>query len=331
MKRNELKNSGKMTLDEYKAKYNENHTTDSAKKLLFLLIGTMGLVIVGLLILVVARLFDINEIAGYIGIFVALTVFVVFYVLPLREVFKLPVFQTNINKISVREAKRSNRKVRRQIADHMIELSSVTSDVDWYDSNLMAALIEAKNMRNDDGISAALNEIYNTSVKISGSKMIKERAVQIGLLTIVSPSATLDALIVTFFEMSMVKDLLFLYGFRPSNEKLVRIFRKILTNALIAYGALPFAQRVIGKGLEGIPVLGSLLAAVANAASEGAINGALTVVIGHQTIRYLKNEYHLQEIIEGLDIKDDTDEIVISEVEAEIESKQTKKPVQKKN
>ena len=328
MESHEIETLNKMTLDEYKAKYNQNYSSNSAKKLLAFLAATIGIIVSVCLILLVLRFFEINVYAGCASVVVAIAVFIFAYVVPLVKIYKLPYFQTNLRSVSLRDAKRSNRKARAQIADHMIELSTVTSDVDWYDIALITSLKSAREINDDKAVTATLAEIYAGSVKKVTSKMIHDRAIQIALLTATSASEKLDTLIVATLELSLVKDIMFLYGFRPSNAKLLRVFRTILMNSLVAYGASSFAQKVLGRGLEGIPVLGGLLAALATSATEAAVNGALTVVIGNQTVKYLREEYRLQQMIDGLVIDVANEDKLIAEIEYEIDKKQKnlKKP-----
>ncbi|MBP5408283.1 MAG: hypothetical protein J6Y42_04025 [Bacilli bacterium] len=70
--------------------------------------------------------------------------------------------------------------------------------------------------------------------------------------------------------------------------------------------------------MNSIPLLGQAISTVISSASQGIINGAMTVVIGEQTKKYLKDEYHLQDILDDVEIIDNSEEEMIKDVKEEI-------------
>ena len=162
--------------------------------------------------------------------------------------------------------------------------------------------------------------------------MITKSAVRIGVVTALSQSERLDTLLVATLNLKLIKDILYLYGFRPTDEKLIKIYRTVLVNSLIAYGASAAGQALgkgLGKSVEavagGIPFLGNAIATVVGSVAEGVINGFMTVVIGNQTVKYLKEEYHLQDILDGVEIPDVDEQMMMESVKTEIVA-ETKKP-----
>ena len=119
-----------------------------------------------------------------------------------------------------------------------------------------------------------------------------------------------------------------LYGFRPSDAKLLKIYRSVIVNSLLAYGVSNGTTSLISKGLsatfEELPILGSLISTAIASASQGIINGVMTGIIGVQTKRYLIKEYHLQDILDEIELDNpEDDKEMIEGISKEIKS-QTK-------
>jgi len=145
-----------------------------------------------------------------------------------------------------------------------------------------------------------------------------------------SQTNKIDALLVATLNLQLVKDLVFLYGFRPSDTKLVRIFARVLQNSLIAYGlgGAKIGNSVVqtmGNAVKGIPLLGSAISTLVDSSVQGLTNGVLTTVIGYQTIKYLNTEYRLQELLDGIEIVETEEEFNKSCEELEKELRKGKK------
>jgi len=104
--------------------------------------------------------------------------------------------------------------------------------------------------------------------------VIAKRARRVTLLTTVTPTATLDVLLVGTQNLFMIREVAEIYGGRPSFIATLRLARMVATHLAVAAGlALSdnLLHLVVGKG-----VLGRLSARF----GEGAINGILTSRIG---------------------------------------------------
>lgn len=322
-----MKEDEKLTLEEYENKYNKRMNLKRARLLLVILLGLVAVLLIYFLLQLVLKLFEINDIAGYIGIGVAVLVFVLIYVVPLIMIFNKKSFITNVNKYNVKSAKRYNRKLRKELAQKIVEFASETDNIGWYNETRVEALRLALNTNNDETIKTALNDIYNNDVGKVSNKLIAETAVKVGVFTAVSQSEKLDTAIVSLFELNLIKQLVFLYGFRPNEEELLKIYAAVLRNSFISYGlgTLKFENiSVLGKATESIPILGSVIATIIGSASQGLVNGVLTVVIGFQIKNTLKKDYHLQDILENVDFDEDSQEAIVNEVKDSIIN-QTKK------
>jgi uncharacterized protein (DUF697 family) len=98
-----------------------------------------------------------------------------------------------------------------------------------------------------------------------------------------------------------------------------------LTNALLAYGVQSATTsiaggigKLIGGAAKEIPFISTVIGSV----TDGTINATLTAIIGFQTIRYLKREYKLQDILDGIEIEDseEAEQEVIADVKKQVTS-----------
>lgn len=308
MAKNEEK---KMTLEEYQKKYSKPQNVKAARTFLFIFAAAIGIIVFVCLFFVVMRLFELHKIAGYCGIAIALLIYIFVYIVPLVKITKTKAFITNVDSRNAKEAQRYNRELRNEIADKMIDFTANTEGVGWYNTERVGRLAIARQAKNDKDVKKTLTEIYDTDVRSISNKMIRDHALKVGLTTALSQSEKIDTLFVVAYNLSLIKDLVFLFGYRPSDARLAKIYRSVIADALIAYGLgsatgsfASVASKFGGAALEGVPFLGAALGTIVDSVAQGIINSTLTVMIGYQTKKYLKNEYHLQDIL---------DEIVIDE------------------
>ena len=309
------KETKKMTLEEYEKKYSKPENVKAAKTFLFLFAAGIGVIVFACLFFMVMKLFEIHQYAGYIGIGVAVIVFFVIYVIPLIKISNTKAFITNVDKSNARSAQKYNRELRNSIADKMIDLKANTQGVGWYSDELIGKLAIAKQTNNDLEIKHTLTEIYDKDVRIACNKMIRDHAFKVGVTTALSQSEKVDTLFVVAYNLSLIKDIIFLYGYRPSDAKLAKIYQVVITDALISYGlgsatssmATTAVTKFGGKVVDKIPFLGSAIETIIDSVAQGIINSSLTVLIGFQTKKYLKKEYHLQDILDEIDLSDETE------------------------
>ena len=167
--------------------------------------------------------------------------------------------------------------------------------------------------------------------------MIRDHALKVGITTALSQSEKVDTLFVAAYNLSLIKDIVFLYGYRPSDAKLAKIYQSVIVDALIAYGvgnatgsmATTAVTKFGGKAVEGIPFLGTALGTIIDSAAQGIINSTLTVLIGFQTKKYLKKEYHLQDILDEIELDEekelDSEKEMVESLREDIKNKAKKK------
>ena len=325
--------NNKLTLEQYQEKYNKKASLKKAKTVLFVIFGVIGILLIYLLTLIVLKLFELHKIVGYVSIGVALLVFIIVYIVPICKIYRSKSFIRNVNKTNLKNAKKANRNLRKELATKIVEFSNVTDNIGWYDETRVEPLRTGLANNDDEAIKKSLSAIYQNDIKKTANKIISKNAIKVGLLTAASQSEKLDSLIMSLFELDLIKQIIYLYGFRPNDDELVKIYFAVIRNALIAYGLQSITATgtgIIGKTLEksldkSIPVLGSAISTLIGSASQGIINGTLTVILGKQTKKYLKEAFRLQEVLDNV-IEDDEQEeqTIMDEVKKSI-TKETKK------
>lgn len=329
----------KMTIYEYEQKYSKRQNVRGAKFLFKLVAAALGILIFACLVVVsinLVQLFEDKNVRLWVGIgagAVSAVLFILLYIVPLVKILKMNYFVTNVNAATAREAQKHNKKVRRDIAHKIIEFTATVEGTGWYDTAVVGELAIALNTDNEDGIKTALTVLYTGSAKKSAQSLISKSAFKSAMYSALSQTSRVDALLVAFLNLQLVKDITFLYGFRPSDAKLVKIFAKVLHNSLIAYGlgGVKIGNSIVktmGDAVKGIPLLGSAISAIVDSSVQGLTNGVLTAVIGYQTIKYLSEEYKLQDILDGVEVAQTEEELqqTCAELERELKKGGAKMP-----
>ncbi len=320
----------KISLEEYIDKYTQPRNFKEIKLFFVLLVTAIGIVIAFMMFSFVEKLFAIHKVAGYIGVAISLLIFLFLYIVPIVKITTSKHFITNINRENARAAQKHNARLREEIADKMIDLSISTNGNGWYSDAKIAPIALARAKKDSKALKAALMDIYNTDIKKASRKMIRDVSFQVGLTTTISQSERVDSLIVTVSEINLIKKLVFLYGYRPNDAQMLKIYKNVITNALLAYGIQSATTsiaggigKLIGGAAKEIPFISTVIGSV----TDGTINATLTTIIGFQTIRYLKREYKLQDILDGVEIEDSEEEerALITEIKKDISSASKKK------
>lgn len=323
----------KMTIYEYEQKFVKRENLRGAKLFLTIIAAAVGIFIAVCLLTLTLKLWDIHMYAGIAAAAVSVLLFILLFVVPLVKIVKAPHFEVNVNARTAAAAKKHNRRVRHEIACKMIDLTAKVQGVGWYSSEEVGAVAIAERAGDEKALMQALTALYKGSVKKSAKDLILKSAVRSGMYSAVSQTNKVDALLVAFIDIQLVKDLVFLYGFRPSDAKLAKIFARVLQNSLIAYGlgGVRIGNTIVktmGDAVKGIPLLGSAISAVVDSSVQGLTNGVLTAVMGYQTIKYLNDEYRLQEILDGVELADEGEfEETVEEVEEELRGGKAKRKV----
>lgn len=320
----------KLSIYEYEQKYVRRENVRGTKALIGFLAAILGLFLFAVLALLALKVYELNEYAGYGAAALAAALYLFFFVVPLVKILKTGYFITNVNAMTARKAQKHNRKLRHDIAEKVIDVTARVEGVGWYDSKTVGELAVALKAGDEQGLKRSLNELFRVSVKKSAKALIFKSSMKSAAYSALSPAAHLDAALVAVVNLQLVKDIVFLYGFRPSDAKLVRIFTQVIKNSLVAYGVGGIhlggsVVKTMGDAVKGIPILGTAISALIDSSVQGLTNAALTTVIGYQTIRYLNREYKLQDILDGIDLGTEEEiEEACAELETELRKKKKK-------
>lgn len=333
MKKKENKIEEKLTIYDYEQKYTRRQNVKGARLLVGLFAAAIGVFLFFCLFSVTMRVFElelpanINIYAGAGTAVVCVVLYIFLFIVPLVKILKLNYFITNVNAKTARAAQRHNKKVRHELADKIIDLTAKVEGVGWYDSEIVGKLAIAQKAGDEKAFNECLSNLYSGCIKKNAKDMIFKTSVKTAMYSAISQTNKVDALLVAFLNIQLVKDILFLYGFRPSDTRLVKIFGMVLQNSLIAYGlgGMKIGNTIVqamGNAIKGIPLLGAAISTVVDSSVQGLTNGVLTAVIGHQTIKYLSAEYRLQEILDGIEIEETEEEFTqtCKEIEKELKS-----------
>ena len=317
-----------ISIYEYEEKYVRRQNSRGAKMLVFVLAGVAAVIIIWCLLSITMQLYALNEYAGYVAAGISAVVFIAVYVVPLVKICRSDYFLTNVNSAHAGRAKAHNRRVRRSIALKIVDFNSSVDGAGWYDDKLAGDLSVALKSRDDELLKAALTALYKGKIKRTAHDIIFKNALKSAAYSALSQSSRIDAALVVVVNLQLVKDIVFLYGFRPSDAKLVKIFVTVLQNALIAYGlgSVKIGNGIVktmGDAAKGIPILGTAIAALVDSSIQGLTNGTMTAVIGFQTIKYLNREYNLQNILDGVEISQTEEELqqTCADIERELKGK----------
>lgn len=316
----------KLTIYEYEQKYVKRQNVRGAKLILRLLAAAVGIALFACLFFISLDVYEINEYAGYAVGAVCLILYILLFIVPLVKIMKLEAFQVNVNAYTARSAQRHNKRLRHEIADKIIEVTAKVDGVGWYDSQIVGNMAIAVRTGDEDGLKENLTALMNGSIKKAGKDIIFKCSLKSALYSALSQTSKVDAALVAVINLQMIKDIVFLYGFRPSDTKLVKIFGRVLQNSLVAYGlgAVKIGNSVVqtmGNAAKGIPFLGSAISALVDSSVQGLTNGTLTAVIGYQTLKYLNDEYRLQDILDGITVAETEEELHATCAELEKELK----------
>ncbi len=320
----------KLSIYEYEEKYVRRQNVRGARVFIGLLAGVIGVFIGWCLFSFTMQLWEVHPYAGYAAAAVSVVLFLLVFVVPLVRILRSDYFITNVTDVRAGSAKRHNRKVRRNIAEKMVDFHDSVNGAGWYDGAVIAELRAALRANSDAGIKEALTALYKGKVKKTAKDIIFRCALKSAAYSTVSQSSRTDALLVAVVNLQMIKDIVFLYGFRPSDARLVKIFGAVVRNALISFGlgSLQIGNAVIktmGDAANTIPFLGTAISALIDSSIQGLTNGTLTAVIGFQTIRYLNREYRLQNLLDGIEVAETQEEL--EETCTEIRDELKRRPV----
>ena len=300
----------KNTIYDYEESSIKQEDRNSFGYVIKLIIVVFGLFIISLLLNISDRIRNFNQIAGIVSLVVFAILFLYFYVRPILNIYGMLYFESRSMNKNSKIANAHNIKTRKKIAEHIISFNQNVKDADWYDRELVKELRAAVDENDNNKIYSILTKLMNGSIKKASNRMIVTSAVQSGVYSAIVPSQQLDAILVAGVNFKMIRDILFLYGFRPTNARLMKIFLNSIIGSLAAYGieGSGIGSFLAKLGSRAIPVINESSSFLVDAGVQAFTNGTLTMWIGYKAIDYLKKEYKLQVVLGEIDVLDDDKE-----------------------
>lgn len=301
--------------------------------LLICLSTALYLLGIGLFASIVNTLYNINHIAGLIVGGALLFLYTICYIILLVFIFSKQSFDIEYKR---REkgvlSQRKNNAIRFSMARNIKEQSEVIdylskqgkkeyqskTENEKTDAFLTILTLSQKykntlpSFESQDSISLAKS--LNVSLRKDGiiykkaKSLILKRAITTGMLTAVSQNAFLDVSIVAVKNIQLVKDLIFLYGFRPTDSEMNRILFQVIRNVCIAIGlnTMPKNTSVLSKVLnkDSNNFFIQLFGQVLDMGAQFLGNGIMTYLVGRYTVKVLLKEYHLQDLMREKSLSD---------------------------
>lgn len=304
------------------------HSKEEKRNRAILIALSVALYLLGLGVfaIIVQTIYQINEIAGIVVAIALLIAYTTCFIVIIVKIFSKHSFDLEFQKRkNGHYSERNNNKVRWEIAKNIVDQSVVLNYLDKMDDKKVLASKEAEKI-------ASFREMQNLVNKYPGNKipsshkedsinlaeslaismrkdgviyqkaksLILKRSLSTGCLTALSQNTMVDASVVVVKNMQLIKDLIWLYGFRPTNAEMTKILEKVVKSVCLSIGlntmqnGTNMAGKIFNKDSNNflVQVLGQAL----NMGAQFIGNGAMTYMVGKYTINALLKQYRVQDI-----------------------------------
>ena len=304
------------------------HSKEEKRNRAILIALSVALYLLGLGVfaIIVQTIYQMNEIAGIVVAIALLIAYTTCFIVIIVKIFSKHSFDLEFQKRKDGHySERNNNKVRWEIAKNIVDQSVVLNYLDKMDdkkvltSKEVEKIASFKKMQNlvnkypgnkipsshkEDSINLA--ESLAISMRKDGviyqkaKSLILKRSLSTGCLTALSQNTMVDASVVVVKNLQLIKDLIWLYGFRPTNAEMTKILEKIVKSVCLSVGlntmqnGTNMAGKIFNKDSNNflVQVLGQAL----NMGAQFIGNGAMTYMVGKYTINALLRQYRVQDI-----------------------------------
>ena len=282
---------------------------------LFLLVGTIAIIMLLVLSAVADLLvlcYEVNRYFGYTMSAIILVLLCVFVLRPCVKVLGSRFFTVNVTADGFDAAKGRNKKVLKGVAAALVAYNENPKNIRYrYITPENTDKLKKAAAKGGEELKTALKEVYASDVGKCADSLIWKNAGKTFLTTSISQNDKIDALSVLLVNLALVKQIVGIYGYRPSYTKLFRIYFVVLRSALLAYGMQNVNWfNVFSKFFSGVAKKIPFMDTIIDSAVQGTVSAFLTVLVGYKTKRYLCADYKKQEKIsvtgeEGIECEDD--------------------------
>ncbi len=270
---------------------------------IIVVVAVIVLLLIGALADILVVSFEINRIFGYV-MCGALTILIgVFIIRPLVKVLGARFFITDVTRDNFDVAVKRNYRALKAVAQSLVEYNTDPRNIRfrYLTDEKLAALKTAIENGDKPALKAALKTAYSTDIGGCVNALIWKSAGKVFLTTSISQNDKIDALSVLLVNLSLVKQIVGIYGYRPNYAKLFRIYFTVLRSALLAYGMQNVNWfNVFSKFFSGVAKKIPFLDTLVDSAVQGTVSAFMTVLVGYKTKRFLCSDYKKQE---KLDVK----------------------------
>lgn len=304
------------------------HSKEEKRNRAILIALSVALYLLGLGVfaIIVQTIYQMNEIAGIVVAIALLIAYTTCFIVIIVKIFSKHSFDLEFQKRKDGHySEKNNNKVRWEIAKNIVDQSVVLNYLDKMDdkkvltskeTEKIASFREMQNLVNkypgnkipsfhkEDSINLA--ESLAISMRKDGviyqkaKSLILKRSLSTGCLTALSQNTMVDASVVVVKNMQLIKDLIWLYGFRPTNAEMTKILEKVVKSVCLSIGlntmqnGTNMAGKIFNKDSNNflVQVLGQAL----NMGAQFIGNGAMTYMVGKYTINALLRQYRVQDI-----------------------------------
>lgn len=304
------------------------HSKEEKRNRAILIALSVALYLLGLGVfaIIVQTIYQMNEIAGIVVAIALLIAYTTCFIVIIIKIFSKHSFDLEFQKRKDGHySEKNNNKVRWEIAKNIVDQSVVLNYLDKMDDKKVltskevekiASFRKMQNLVNkypgnkipsshkEDSINLA--ESLAISMRKDGviyqkaKSLILKRSLSTGCLTALSQNTMVDASVVVVKNMQLIKDLIWLYGFRPTNAEMTKILEKVVKSVCLSIGlntmqnGTNMAGKIFNKDSNNflVQVLGQAL----NMGAQFIGNGAMTYMVGKYTINALLRQYRVQDI-----------------------------------
>lgn len=317
--------------------YQENITKAKEEKRTRLLLIALSIAIyllgLGLFALIVQTIYNMNHIAGFTVGAILLILYTICFVIVIVSIFSKHSFDLEYErKKKGRIPEHTNNKVRWEIARNIKDQSAVLDYIDKAANKTYLSKDEAEKAdaflliqtyakqfmdstpSSKSEASIKLAQALALSMKKDGAiykkakSIIMKRAVSTGCLTALSQNAVVDAGVVAVKNVQLVKDIIWLYGFRPTNGEMTKILSMVVRNVCVAIGlnSMPKSASIASKmfNKDSNSFLIQLLGQAIDMGAQFLGNGVMTYLVGKYTVTALLSQYRIQELYRLHDLRD---------------------------
>lgn len=287
----------------------------------------------GIFAIIVQTVLEMNKLAGIIVGATLLVIYTVCFIVIIVKIFSKHSFDLEFQKRKDGHfSERTNNKVRWEIAKNIAEQSAVLDYLEKKEDKKVLSKREAENIQAFHTIqrlsekypgkkiasshskdSTQLAEALEISMSKDGviykkaKSIILKRSLSTGCLTALSQNTMLDASVVVVKNLQLVKDLIWLYGFRPTNSEMNVILGKVVKSVCLSIGlnTMQKGTSVAGKffSKESNNFFIQLLGQALDMGAQFFGNGAMTYMVGKYTVNALLSQYRIQDLYRLKDLE----------------------------